>query len=381
LESRHAFTLFELILAIALSVALLALIGTAINLYLLRVDASRTNVEEAQLARSVLAMIADDLRATTIYKPQDTSAIATLISSSGSFDVDSIDDPEGGDNGGGGGGGGGGSGRAGGAGAAGVAGAAGSTTGGSTAGGSGASTSMSAEDLTMPLGLNATLSELYVDVEHPPSMEELFRTNSGYTNTNLPTATAGPTVAPMRPSNVKTVRYFIRPGQQLAAGSPAITSLSEADQMAIGGLMRQSIDRPMRVFAEMSGNQAVLDSGQSLIAPEVVHIEFRFFDGTQILDYWDTKERGALPPAIEVRIWIADPNYDGGAASSSMGVAGLPPGAREYRQIVHLPMSLVGGSGGMGGQMSGTPPGTSSSGASSSSMSSSGTGASFGAAP
>ena len=38
---RSAFTLFELILAIALSVALLSLIGTAINLYLLQVDASR----------------------------------------------------------------------------------------------------------------------------------------------------------------------------------------------------------------------------------------------------------------------------------------------------------------------------------------------------
>src|SRR5438552_2139751 len=52
--SRPGFTLFELILAIGLSSALLALIGTAINLYLVRVDASRSRVEEAQLARTVL---------------------------------------------------------------------------------------------------------------------------------------------------------------------------------------------------------------------------------------------------------------------------------------------------------------------------------------
>ena len=37
--------LFELILAIALSAGLLALIGTAINLYLLQVDAGRSTVE------------------------------------------------------------------------------------------------------------------------------------------------------------------------------------------------------------------------------------------------------------------------------------------------------------------------------------------------
>ena len=61
-RARNAFTLFELILAIGLSVALVSLIGTAIDLYLTRVDKSRLQVEEAQLARTVLAMIADDLR-------------------------------------------------------------------------------------------------------------------------------------------------------------------------------------------------------------------------------------------------------------------------------------------------------------------------------
>src|SRR5262245_3695185 len=88
---RSAFTLFELILAITLSVALLALIGTAINLYLLQVDASRTRTEEAQLARSVLSMIADDVRNTSIYKPQDTSGVAALVAASAKFDADSID--------------------------------------------------------------------------------------------------------------------------------------------------------------------------------------------------------------------------------------------------------------------------------------------------
>src|SRR4051812_48173185 len=82
---RHGFTLFEVILAIALSATLLTLIGTAINLYLTRVDASRSRVEEAQLARSVLSMIADDIRATSVYQPQDTSAIAQLMAKSAAF--------------------------------------------------------------------------------------------------------------------------------------------------------------------------------------------------------------------------------------------------------------------------------------------------------
>src|SRR3954468_8310980 len=93
--SRTAFTLFELILAVALSAILLTLVGTAINLYLMRIDADRTRVEEAQLARSVLSMIADDIRAASIYKPQDATQPAALMLASKPFDVDSIDQQKG----------------------------------------------------------------------------------------------------------------------------------------------------------------------------------------------------------------------------------------------------------------------------------------------
>ena len=99
LTPRPAYTLFELILAIALSATLLVLIGTAINLYLVRVDTSRQRVEEAQLARSILAMIAADLRATAVYQPQDTSAVAQLAANAAAFDVDEIDQPGGGSSG------------------------------------------------------------------------------------------------------------------------------------------------------------------------------------------------------------------------------------------------------------------------------------------
>ena len=49
MKPRPAFTLFELILAIALSATLLALVGTAVNLYLVRMDTGQLRVEEAQL--------------------------------------------------------------------------------------------------------------------------------------------------------------------------------------------------------------------------------------------------------------------------------------------------------------------------------------------
>jgi type II secretory pathway pseudopilin PulG len=390
---NSAFTLFELILAIALSVALLALIGTAINLYLLQVDASRSRIEEAQLARSVLAMIADDLRATSIYKPQDTSGIASLVAGSAQYNVDSIDDPNApsGRGGGGGGGGGGGSGSGGnsnsnssGGGMSGTAGVGGGSSGGGSMGGmstmgGGASTGgmqgASAEnDLTLPLGITGTAEDLYVDVERIPRLDELFLTTTGYTNTQPPATPMG-SAPPPRPNTVKTIRYFVRDGQRPATGSAITTSLAGDQQLQAGGLVRQEIARSTRVFAEQSGDQEVLESGQTLIAPEVAHIEFHYFDSTlgQVLDYWDMKEKKMLPPAIEVCIWIMPASAEATDINPADTTSTLA-NCHEYQQTVYIPnaalmqssaASMAGGASGTSGTSSGASSSSSTSGGSS----------------
>ena len=396
---RPGFTLFELILAIALSVALVALIGTAINLYLTRVDASRTQVEESQLARSILGMIADDIRSSAIYKTQDTSALAAMAAS-GAYDVDDVDDRRsGGQPGDGSEDGGSGdvddidapSGASSGTSSTGGGGASGFGTSSGSSGSSGMSGmgGQSAEPPdTLPLGLSGTIDELYVDVTRLPRREEIFSAYTGYTNapTAVPTAGAAggsaavaATSGMARPSDLKSVRYFIRPGEPVEAGSIAATSLDPALQLRAGGLVRQEIPRTMRVWAEQSGNSMILDSGQALIAPEVVHIEFRYFDGLQVTDVWDMRERGALPLAIEVRLWMAPADTEAAELPGLYDAAFLAT-AHQYRQTVFLPMSQVptsDGSSGMSG-MGGTSSGSGSGFGSSSGMSSSSSGSGFG---
>jgi hypothetical protein len=362
---RGGFTLFELILAIALSAGLLALIGTAINLYLLQVDAGRTRVEEAQLARSILAMIADDLRAATVYKSQDTSALARLMAGSRDFDVDSIDEERSES-----------SNSDGGATQVTVSEGGGlsfSSSGGSSLG-SGSTAGMSSEtEIGMALGLSGTINELYVDVTRLPRREELFNTMTGYTNAPLPIP-AGGGIASMSaaaagavaPSDLKTVRYFVRPGEQVDSGSVAATPLAPDLQHRAGGLVRQEIPRATRQFAEQIGEPALLESGQSLIAPEVVHLEFRYFDGQQVVDLWDMNEMQMLPLAIEVRIWLAPPDESGARAVSQLSAAALAGWAREYCQIVYLPMSEVSGANAASGAGGESSSGSSSMGSSSS---------------
>jgi hypothetical protein len=333
------FTLFEVILAIALAAVLLTLIGTAINLYLVQVDAGRTRVEEAQLARSILSMIADDIRGTTVYKPQDTSGIAQLMAKSAAFNVDDVDKTSSGS----------GVTRSSAAGtisgATAVTSAAAATTSSSSSG----STDGSDTDTTLPLGLTGSLEELYVDATRLPKQEELFATTTGYTNAQSPTASSGATSgntsgasqSGVPATDLKTVHYFVRPGDAVETGSASVTSLDPAAQAHIGGLVRQEIPRAMRNFAEKNGGSSVLDSNQVLLAPEVVHMEFHFFNGSDITDTWDMKEQKSLPAAVEVRIWLRSPSATSEPVATTYDTATLTDTTHEYRQVVYLPMAQL----------------------------------------
>jgi prepilin-type N-terminal cleavage/methylation domain-containing protein len=330
---RRGFTLFELILAIALSATLLGLIGTAVNLYLMRMDAGRNRVEEAQLARSILSTIAADIRATTVYQTQDISTVQQLAQASADINVDDID-------------------------AAGVFGASslgapggttaigGATDGAADASGDGASgnSSTASSELgsgegTSPTGLapglNGLMNELMLDVSRLPRLDEMFPAVQ-----QAPTGVTAATVANVpRPSDLKTVRYFVRQGTAIDPSDPAATAVSPDSNLGVGGLVRQTIDRAIRQVAEQSANSQILSSGQVLLAPEVTQVQFIFFDGTTAVDSWDMSERQTMPTAVDVRIWIAPDAID--AADSS-----VPLQPRMYNQTVELPLAQSAGAGG-----------------------------------
>ncbi|HVT30910.1 MAG TPA: hypothetical protein VHE81_23090 [Lacipirellulaceae bacterium] len=336
-----------MILAIALSAMVLTLIGMAINMYLVRTDSSGKRVAQAQLARTILSMIADDIRDTTIYKPQDTSSISNLMAKSATFDVDSIDKPSSGSSGA----------TSGVGGATAAAGAtsvsSSSSTGTSSATGQSSTGTSSSDDTAadnvLPLGLSGDLDELYVDTTHLPKQEELFSTITGYTNAPSPVANgglptdvgAGASSGIVPPTDVKNVHYFVRPGNAVEPGSASVTSLDPAAQESAGGLVRQEIPHPLREFAEKNGGSDELDSGQTLIAPEVVHIEFHYFDGSQVVDTWDMREQKSLPTAVEVCVWLRSPNAANQPITDNLDTASLANSAREYREVVYLPMAQM----------------------------------------
>ncbi len=162
-------------------------------------------------------------------------------------------------------------------------------------------------------------------------------------DTSAPRTASGSTATRPALSDIKTVHYFYRQGQEVTDPTTVtITSLApggQKDQLLIGGLIRQEIDRATRLVAEEMADQITLDSGQKVLAPEVVGIEFRYFDGTQELESWDTVVNGGLPPAVEVRLWLADPGEIHAAQMSGAGALATRVSAHEFRQWIFLPLA------------------------------------------
>ena len=74
LRRLPAYTLLEILLALALTTVILGLVAMAIHVHLRVADVSRGRVEEAQLARSLLQRIAGDLRNAIPYSSGTSSS-------------------------------------------------------------------------------------------------------------------------------------------------------------------------------------------------------------------------------------------------------------------------------------------------------------------
>lgn len=262
LTHRHAFTLIELILALGLSVVLLALLGSAMSLGMSRATVSRQRVEQARLVEGVVALVRNDVHRGIIYNPQDTSTAMELAKAMADFNVDSLDSL--------------GSGSGSGSGS------------GNSATGSEMESAQQEPSLRQPLGLYGNLQELQIDVLRERPSFEIDAT--------------GAVVAPTGVSGITTVRYLVGQGTATLGLAGPETSGGMGT-----GLVRQEVNRDLLNWANQMGSAATVAGNPKLIAPEVSRMEFRYFDGTTLYETWDTYAmQGQLPQAIELRLWFVE---------------------------------------------------------------------------
>ncbi len=340
-KNLPGFTLLELLLALLLSGFVLIAVAMTVDLHLRVVHLGRHKVEEAQLARVILQRMADDIRAAIPYHEPDLTALTTglqqlsseslaLLTTGGwgegaSQSGSSRSSSSGGSSGS--------SGSSSGTSSGALQGSSGSSTSGTE---EGATEDESEESETIELGTPRSIPGLYggpdwlqVDVSRLPRPDQFALTEA---------SGEGELLAD-RLSDVKTVLYgLLVPGSTMASSQTNISGLG-------WGLYRREVDRAVGSLASEQNalDQAVIATGP--LAPEVVSLEFWYFDGSQWLDSWDSEEQGSLPVAVEIIIGI-----NKNRASLTESVDTMLQSTEEvalpetlYRMVVWLPAGKAAG--------------------------------------
>jgi prepilin-type N-terminal cleavage/methylation domain-containing protein len=266
--SRRGFTLLEVILALSVGVLLLGALYVAVDVQLRHARAGRNVVEQATLARSILARIDADIAATATlvdaerYRMSASTTSGYVNSSGGS--------------GGGGSGGSSGGTTSGGATSGGTP--TGSNSSASGTSGSSSSTSGSATEIFLPLSVQGDSTSLNLFIGRVP--REALPTD--------PSAASQTVIV----NDIRRVSWWM-PSSGLARQEVAIQTSQDALENLPPG---------------------IADEDSYVLAREVKNLQFQYFDGTDWQDSWDCTQLGTdgltpigPPQAIAVTIEIAIP--------------------------------------------------------------------------
>ncbi len=304
---RGGFSLLEVILALALTGVIVAAIAMAIHLHLVMLTKQQEQIEQAHVARNTLELMSIDIRAAIQYKP---------------FAVDTVDIDEAAE-----------SNPAAVAGAAGAAGGETGETGGGVdpaaggmdpTGGTGEEQPSMSEDIqssVIPMphpGFYGNSKEIMFSLSRLPRMDQYNPyIQAGNDNVSIP-------------ADIKTTSFFVDMSGSLG-GDPL-------QQNPIGGLYRRQLAHAAASYANTNGYTLSSNATTELIAPEVVDMAFRYFDGEEWSDAWDSDELGGFPKAVEITI-IVDPRRKEGAVDLPEYTGFDEEFMQAYRKVVHLPVA------------------------------------------
>jgi hypothetical protein len=128
------------------------------------------------------------------------------------------------------------------------------------------------------------------------------------------------------PGDVKTVTYLMQSSNPLGVQDTMMQVATTQDSVTSNsGLIRRSIDRLVFKYAEETAMSTQMMSSGDLISPEVVALEFAYYDGTQWVYDWDSSVQG-MPWLVQINLALQSPAaaeqnpLGGGVALSTLTV-------------------------------------------------------------
>lgn len=104
------------------------------------------------------------------------------------------------------------------------------------------------------------------------------------------------------PGDMKTVSYYVQAPTNMGISDKLNLVTTTVDNGGmVGGLVRQQLDRGVLAVAEEQGQSQQLMRTGELIAPEVISLEYSYYDGMQWATSWDSSTQG-LPLLVEISL-------------------------------------------------------------------------------
>lgn len=281
-RARAGYTLLELLLALGLSVVVFSAVGAGVQIYLVALTKQQAMVEQKQVARALLAMIGNDLRAGIQYKATDYSGLDNLIQTQtmmltgGAAAEEEEEEPE---------------------------------------------SLIVEEEVSFRPTMLGSSNVLMIDISRLPRLDQY----------NPLVASAEDEV--QSPSDIKSLSYFV----SLSEGGVE-SAIEFQPNKAPGGLYRREIDRAVAEYRGETDLMLAPDEFTRLIANEVVDISFQYFDGEDWQSEWDSVESGGFPVAIEVNIMI-DPVRSAAGSQDYTIDQSDPDQMQIFRTVVDLPVA------------------------------------------
>ena len=102
---------------------------------------------------------------------------------------------------------------------------------------------------------------------------------------------------------MKTVTYYVQSPTNMGI-EDSLSQFASPDNPSngqVGGLIRRQLDRGVTAYAEEMGDTQRLARTGDLLAPEVVALEFAYYDGVEWLTEWDSSTQ-SLPWLVEITL-------------------------------------------------------------------------------
>lgn len=142
-----------------------------------------------------------------------------------------------------------------------------------------------------------------------------------------------------RRSDLQSVSYFLAArGSGALASKVAELATPSLDAPKIAGLARIEGDQMSIVFADSKSNINEMAGIAEVIAPEVIALQFRYFDGSAWYDTWDSQTSVRLPLAVEMTLGFEippNPREEKLRRRTREQVVG-----RTIRQVIPVPMAV-----------------------------------------